>query len=110
MNEENNPVTETKKVGRLDDIEFFDINEQVATGDNPTIGEIARRTGLQPSSVTQRRLSFNKTYGELDPPTVLTKLPRGSRKIPVKEMHAQILATIATRKAEAEAKEENVEA
>ena len=83
---------------RLDDTEFFNINEEVATGDNPTIEKIAELTGMTKSSVTQRRGLFNKTYKVLDPPVTLTALPRGTTKLSVTDMHKTIVAAIAAKK------------
>jgi len=76
---------------RVSDKEFFRINEEVAKSDNPSVEEVAKRTGLKPGSVTQRRNLFNRTFK--DQGLVLTAFPRGggARK-DIKAVAAELIA------------------
>lgn len=57
--------------------EFYDLNEEVATGDNPTIAAIAEATGYAESTVKQKRSEFNTLFKPHD--LRLTDLPKGGR-------------------------------
>lgn len=96
---ESTPVSETTRVV-LNDEEFFDINEEVAKSDNPTIDRIAELTGLAVTTVKQRRSQFNSQFRSFG--ITLTGLPRGGHTKKNKDV-SSIAAKLLAKRAEAEA-------
>lgn len=103
------PQVESTQRVRTTDEKFFEVCEEVAKSDSPTIKAVSERLGITPASVTQRRNAFNAQYRDLG--LVLTPFPRGGgQKKDVNAIAAKLLAMrAAASESESESESESPE-
>lgn len=89
-------MAEVKTRVRVNDADFFKVNEEVANDPEIQAGghtvEVSRRLGMTVQSVTQRRNTFNRTFR--DSGLTLTPFPKGGggRKKDVEAIAEKLLA------------------
>lgn len=99
------PQAESTQRVRTTDEKFFEVCEEVAKSDSPTIKAVSERLGITPASVTQRRNAFNAQYRDLG--LVLTPFPRGGGQ--KKDVNAIAAKLLAMRAAASESESESPE-